>query len=81
MSGLSVYITHHNERSVCLPIVTVRFGCPGMSLNEVTTRMAAVSTMALPFMFVCSLILCSIMGSPSIIWYLSVKTMVAMSCL
>jgi hypothetical protein len=65
--GVSVYITKNCGRSFCLPTATVSFRCPGMSSNYVTTRLVAPSARSFPLMFVCPLILCSIMGSPSLI--------------
>ncbi len=68
VGGLSVYITRNSGRSVCLPIVTVTFWCSGMSSNDFTTRLAAASARSLPLMFVCPLILCSIVvGIPILV--------------
>jgi len=69
VDGLSVYITQNSGRSVYLPMVTVTFGFSGMSPNDVTTRLAASSARSLPFMFVCPLILCSIVGRLNLILY------------
>ena len=66
---LSVYITQNYGRSAYLPMVTVTFWCSGMSSNDVTTRLAASSARSLPFIFVCLLILCSIVERPSLILY------------
>ena len=55
VGGLSVYITQNSCRSARLPMATVIFWCPGMLSNNVTTRLAAVSTRSLPLMFVCPL--------------------------
>ena len=79
VGGLSVYITQNSGRSACLPMVTVTFWCPGMSSNDVTTRLSAVSTSLLPLMFACPLILCSIVGRPRLILYWSEVTMAAIS--
>ena len=69
VGSLSVYITLNSDRSAYLPMVTVTFWCSGMSSNEVTTRLAATSARSLPFVFVCPLILCIIVGRPSLILY------------
>ena len=69
VGGLSVYITQNSGRSAYLPMVTVTFWCFGMSQKVVTTRLTASSASSLPFMFVCPLILCSIVGWPSLILY------------
>ncbi len=45
-----------------------------MSSNDVTTRLAAVFARSLPLMFVCPLILCNTMDSPSRIVYWSAET-------
>jgi hypothetical protein len=77
VGGFSEYFTQNAGRSACLPIVTVRFWCPGMSSNDGTIRLAAVFARSLPLMFASPHILCSIVGSPSIIIYWSVVTMAA----
>ena len=64
VGGLSVYIHQYSGRSARLSMVTVNFGCPGISSKDVTTHLAAVSARSLPLMFVCPLIVCSIVGSP-----------------
>ena len=69
VGGLSVYITQNSGRSAYLPMVTVTFYFSGMSSNDVTTRLAASSARSLPFMFVCLLILWSLVGRPSLILY------------
>ena len=69
VDGLLVYITQNSGRSAYLPMVTVTFWCSGMPSNDVTTRLAAASARSLPFMFVCPLILRSIVGRPSLILY------------
>jgi hypothetical protein len=69
VGGLSVYITQNFGRSACLPMATVTFWCSGMSSNDVTTRLGADSARSLLLMFVCPLILCSIVGRPSLILY------------
>jgi hypothetical protein len=69
VGGLLVYITRNSGRSAYLPIVTVSFWCSGMSSNDVTTRLAATSARSLSVMFVCPLILFSIVGRPSLILY------------
>ena len=79
VGGLLVYITQNAGRSTCLPIMLVSFWCPGMSSNDVTIRFASMPARSLPLMGVCPLLLCSIMGSPSLIMYRSVETMVAMN--
>ena len=78
MGGLLVYITQNADRSTCFPIVTKSYWCPGLSSNDVTIRLAAMSSKLLLIMFICSLIFCSIVGSPYPIMYSSVETMVAM---
>ena len=60
VGGLSVCITQNSGRSAYLPMVTVTFWCSGMSSNDINTRLAAASARSLPFMFVCPLVLCSI---------------------
>ena len=61
-------------------MVTVTFSCSGMSSNDVIARLTAASARSLPLMFVCPLILCSIiMGRPSLILYWSEVTMAAIS--
>ena len=77
--GLSMYITHNSGRSAYLPMVTVSFWCSGRSSNDVTTRLAEVSARSLPLMFVCPLILCSIVGTPILILYCSEVTMAVVS--
>ncbi len=67
VGGLSVYITRNSGRSACLPMVIVIFGGSRMFLNDITTRLSAASARPLPLMFVCPLILCSIVGRPSLI--------------
>ena len=79
VDGLSVYIAQNSGRSACLPMVTVTFWCPGMFSKNVKARLTTVSTRSLPLMFVCPLILCSIVGRPSLIIYWSEVTMVAIS--
>ena len=79
VGGLSVYITQHSGLSAYLPIVTVTFWWSGMSLNVVTTRLAAASARSLPLMFACPLILCSIVRRPNFILYWSDITMAAIS--
>ena len=79
VGGLSVYITQNSGRSAYLPIVTVTFWRSGMSSNDVTIRLAATSARSLPLMFVCPLIMCSIMGRPSLILYWSEMTMSVIS--
>ncbi len=79
VGGLSVYITQYSGRSACLPIMTVSFWCPGLSLKDVTTLLDVVSTRSLPLMFVCPLIFCIIVGIPRFIRYWSHVTMTAMS--
>ncbi len=69
VGGLSVYITQNSSRSAYLPMMTVTFWCSGMSPKAVTTRLAASSARSLPFMFVCPLILWSLVGRPSLILY------------
>ena len=69
VGGLSVYITRNFGRSAYLPMMTVTFWCSEMSSNDITTRLAATSVRSLSFTFVCSLILCSIVGRPSLIPY------------
>ena len=69
VGGLSVYITQNSGRSAYLQIVTVTFWCLGMSLNAVTTRLAAAYAKSLPLVLVCPLILCSIVDRPSLILY------------
>ena len=69
VGGLSMYITQNSGRSAYLPIVTVTFGCSGMSSNDVTTRLAAAYARSLPLMLVCPLILCSILVRLSLILY------------
>jgi len=46
-------------------MVTVSFWCSEMSSQLVTTFLAATSARSLPLMFVCPLILCNIVVSPS----------------
>jgi hypothetical protein len=60
-------------------MVTVTLLCPGMVSDDGTTRLAAVSTSSLPLIFVCPLILCSIVGRPSLILYWSEVVMAAFS--
>ena len=79
VGGLLMYITQNYGRSACLLMVTVRFWCSGTSSNDVTTRLAAASARSLPFICVCPLILCSIVGSPSLILYWSDFTMAVIS--
>ncbi len=79
VGGVSVYITQNSGRSAYLPMVTVTFWCSGMSPKAVTTRLAASSARSLPSMFVCPLILWSLVGRPSIILYLSEFTMAVIS--
>ena len=69
VGDLSVYITQNSGRSAYLTMVTVNFWYSGMSSNDVTTRLAATAARSLPFMFVCPLILCSLVGRPSLIMY------------
>ncbi len=69
VGGLLVYITQHSGRSAYLPMVTATFWCFGISSNAVTARLAAASVRSLPFMFVCPLILRSIVGRHSLIMY------------
>jgi hypothetical protein len=79
VGGLSVYITRNSGRSACLPTATVTFWCPGMSSKYVTTRWSAVFARSLPLMFVYPLILCGIVGRPSLVIYWSEETMAAIS--
>jgi len=79
VGGLSVYIIPNFSRSACLRIVIFTFWCPDMSSHDVTTRLAAVSTKSLPLMYVCPLILCTIVGKPSLILCGSEVTMAAIS--
>ena len=79
VGGLSVYITQNSGLSACLPMVTETFGCPGMSTNDITTYLVAVSARSLPLMLVCPLIFCKIVGRPSLILYWSEVAMVAIS--
>ncbi len=53
------------------------FFVSGNVIKNVTTRFPVVSARYLPLMSVCPLILCSIMGRPSLILYWSVVTMAA----
>jgi len=69
VGGLSVYITQNFGRSACLPMVTVTFWCSGISSNDFLTCLGAAYARSLPLMFVCPLILCSIVGRPSLILY------------
>jgi hypothetical protein len=78
VGGLSVYITQYSGRSACLPMVTVSFSCPGMFAKNVTCCLAAVSRRSLPLMFVGPLILCSIVGRPTLILCWSLVTMAVM---
>ena len=66
---LSVYNTRNSGRLAYLPIVAVTFWCSGMTSNDITTRLAATLARSLSLMFVCPLILCSIVGRPSLILY------------
>ena len=79
VGGLLVYITHNFGCSACLPMVIVSFWCFGMSSNEITTRLAAASARSLPFISVCPLILCSIVGRSRLILYWSKSTMAVIS--
>jgi hypothetical protein len=79
VGGLPVYITQKSSRSESLPMVTVTFWGSGMSSNEYTTRLDAALARSLPLMYVCPLILCSIMGRPRLIMYWSDVTMAAIS--
>ena len=79
VGDLSVYITQNSGRSAYLPMVTVTFCCSGMSPKVVTTRMAASYARPLPFMFVCPLILWSLVGRHSLILYGSEFTMAVIS--
>ena len=60
-----VYIIQYVGRSACRPMVTVSFCCLGMSSQLETTFFAAESARLLPLMFVCPLIVCSIVVSPN----------------
>ena len=55
------------------------FCCSGMSSQLETTLLAATSTRSLPLMFVCPLILCSIVVSPSSDLYMRESTIAAIS--
>ncbi len=76
--GGLVYIIYYVGRSACRPMVTVSFGCSGMSSQLETTFLAAASARSLPLMFVCRLILCSIVVSPSSALYRRESTIAAM---
>ncbi len=65
VGGVLVYITQYGGCSACRPIVTASFWFSGMPSQSATTLLAAASARLLPLMFVCSRILCSIVGSPS----------------
>ena len=79
VGGLLVYITQNSGRSANWPMVTVSFLCSGMSSDDVTTRLAAAFARSLPFIYVCPLILCSIVGRPRLILYWSNMTMAVIS--
>ncbi len=79
MEEFLVYMTQYGGRSACRPMVTVSFCCSGMSSQAATTLFAATSARSLPLIFVCPLILCRDVGSPSLALYKRMSTMAVMS--
>ena len=74
-----MYIIQYVGRSACRPMVTVSFWCSGMSSHVETNLVATTSAMSLPLTFVCPLILCNIVVSPSLALYRRESTIAAIS--
>ena len=74
-----MYIIQYVGRSACRPMVTVSLWCSGMSSQLDTNLLVATSAKSLPLMFVCPLILCSIVVSPSLAMYRRDSTIATMS--
>jgi len=77
--GVLVYIIQYVGLSAYQPMVTVSFWCSRMSSQLETTFLAAASAKSLPPMFVCPLVLCYIVVSPSSTLYRRESTIAAMS--